>query len=315
MAQLIQSFDLAFEDRYDDKEGPERNYTEIYACSLASVDVDPIVIRNYSKCPQLGDTHKKDKAAHVVSRGFQRVDDTADFDVTITYSTDIKNPKEDPNPLKRPAKIDITSSPEMVPTYFDGEGKPRLNTAGDLIIGYRRVPFLDITVQKNVTAYPGWLWDYDGTTNKNAITIRKRRFPKRTLRVEGIGAPDLEYENGYWYYPLTFRIRHDPRTFDDIRFSMGFNEIVKVDTGKKFIPPGTDPGDITIENSKVYQKLKRRIVIGTPAEYPTEPEFLDEFGARIELKPDRKGKFDLSRLHLLRFEDDIQTDFSKLPFK
>lgn len=320
MSQFILSFDLAFEDRYDDKEGPERNYTEIYCCRLATVEVDPIVIREYRKCPQLGDKHYRDKAAHVVSRQFQRVDDTADFNVTIQYSTNIQEPEREPDPLKRPARIDISSSPEMVPTFLDGDGKPRLNTAGDLVIGYRRVPFLEITIQKNVPDYPDWMWHYDGTVNKYPVTLQKKQgkpkvFHPRTLRIEGIDAPDLEYENGKWFYPLTFRLRHDPSTFDEYIYSAGFNELAKVDTGLKSIPKGVAPGDVTIENSKVYKQVKRRITIGTPAEYPTEPEFLDRDGKRIELKPDRKGRFDLSQLHLLQFKDDYQTDFSLLPFK
>ncbi|WP_417396896.1 hypothetical protein [Gimesia chilikensis] len=315
MANPIVRFDLMFEDRYEDKVGPERNFTDIYSCTLASVDVDPILIRTHSKCPQLGDKHKRDLAARVVHRQFQRVDDTVDFNVTINYSTDIEQPDKEPNPLHRPAQIDISSSPEMVPTFFDGKGKPRLNTAGDLIVGYRRVPFLDITVQKNVADYPEWLWDFDGTVNRDPITLRKKEFDSRTLRIEGIDIPDKQFENGKWFYPLTFRIRHDPRTFDDIRYSMGLNELVRVDTGLKSIPNGINPGDVTIENSKVYRQVKRRITIGTPAEYPTEPEFLDKEGARIELIPDRKGRFDLDRLHLLKFSDDIQTDYSILPFK
>lgn len=314
MSNFILSFDLAFEDRYGDKEGPERNYTDIYTCSLLTVHVDPVVIRDYHKCPQPGDRHKRDKAARVVGRDFQRVDDTADFTVTIQYSTNIQQPGKEPDPLDRPARVDISSSPEMVPTFFDGDGKPRLNTAGDLMVGYRSVPFLDITVQKNVAEYPDWMWDYVGTTNKFPVTLKKKTFDSRTLRIENIDAPDLEYENGRWFHALTFQIRHDPRTFDDIRYSMGFNEIAKVDTGLKVIPKGANPGDVTVENTKVYRQVKRRITIGSPAEYPTEPEFLDEDGARIELKPDRKGRFDLSRLHILRFRDDVQTDFSKLPF-
>lgn len=318
MSKDIIYFDLAFGDSYGDKEGPERNYTDIYSCTLRSIDVDPVVIADYRKCPQPGQPHRKDRAARVVSRNFQRVDDTVDFDVTINYSTNIQQPSKEPNPLNRRAVIDMTSSPEMVPTFFDGEDNPRLNTAGDLIVGYRRVPFLDISVQKNVADYPEWMWDYDGTVNRFPVTIRKRTFPSRTLRMEGIESPDLDYENGVWFYRLNFRIRHDPRTFDDIRYSMGFNEIAKVDTGKRDFPPGLDPATVTIESSKkyaIYKNVKRRITIGTPAEYPTDPEFLDKDGARIELQPDRKGRFDLSRLHVLRFKDDIQTDFSKLPFK
>lgn len=315
MANSVTSWELAFEDSYEFKEGPSRNYTEVYACSLASVAVDSTVIRSYPKCPDLGDKHKRDTAALCNHVTVQRVGDTADFDVTVKYSTNIQHKDREPNPLNRAAVIDIISSPEQVPTFFDGEGNPRLNTAGDLIVGYRRIPFLDITVKKNVAQYPDWMWDYDGTVNKYPITIRDREFDKRTLRIEGIGSPDLDYENGYEFYALTFRIRYDPRTHDDIRYSMGFNEIATIDTGQTYIPPGIDPADVTISNSKVYEKVKRRITTGNPAEYVTDKAFLDKDGALIELKTDRKGRFDVSRLHLLRFTDDIQTDFSELPFK
>ncbi|QDT94261.1 hypothetical protein [Gimesia algae] len=313
MANSVISWELAFEDSYEIKEGPARAYTEVYSCSLASVATDSTVIRSYSKCPDLGDKHKRDTAARCISVTVARVDDTADFIVTVKYSTNIQHKDREENPLNRPAVIDIVSSPEQVPTFFDGEGKPRLNTAGDLIVGYRRIPFLDITVKKNVPKYPDWMWDYDGTVNKHPITIRDKYFEKRTLRIEGIDAPDLVYENGYEFYALTFRIRFDPRTHDDIRYSQGFNEVVEVVS--TYIPPGIDPGDVTISNSKVTTKIKRRITTGDPAEYITEEAFLDKNGTLIEIKQDRKGKFDTSRLHLLRFTDDVQTDFTDLPFK
>ncbi len=315
MANSVISWELAFEDSYEIKEGPAIVHTEVYSCILASVAIDSTVIRSFSKCPDLGDSHKRDTAARCISVNVVRVDDTAEFTVTVKYSTNIQHKEREPNPINRPAVIDIVSSPEQVPTFFDGEGNPRLNTAGDLVVGYRRIPFLDITVKKNVAQYPDWMWDYDGTVNKFPITIRDKEFEKRTLRIEGIDAPDLVYENGYEFYALTFRIRFDPRTHDDIRYSMGFNEIAVVDTGKTYIPPGIDPGDVTVSNSKVTAKIKRRITTGDPAEYITEEAFLDKAGALIELKEDRKGKFDVARLHLLRFTDDIQTDFTELPFK
>lgn len=328
MGKIVRQWDLAFDDSAEMKAGPERNYTQVYDVILDSVSRDPWYILTYSKCPKLGTHHWLDGAAYVVSVLADREKDTPQWKVTIKWSTQIDDPKNDPNPLKRPIKIDIDSTIESVPTYFDNKDNLLLNTAGDMIPGQRSLPFMTIDVSKNLSKYPDWMWNYNGAVNKNAITIRKRKFAPRTLRVEGISSPDKVFENGVWYYPFSYQMKSDPRTFDELRINRGLHELVKVGPNGKLPPNGqstertpfggksskTKPivvdnpakeYDVKIQNDSY---VKRRITIGTPAEYPTEPQFLDRSGKFIPVPR-------LKDIVVLRRRIETEENFKKLILK
>lgn len=327
MSQYVKQWDLAFDDSAEMKAGPERNYTQVYDAILDSVFRDPWYILTYPKCPKLGTPHQHDDAAFVISVVPERVGDTAQWKVTVKYSTLIDDPDNDPNPLERPAKIDIQSTIESVTTLFDARGNLLLNTAGDLVPGQRSLTFLTVTVKKNLPKYPDWMWDYSSTVNTNTITIRKHKFPSRTLRLEEISSPDQTFENGVWYYPFSYTMKSDPRTFDEIRINQGLHELVKAGGGaasdgngggRTFSNGTTDATgeSIVLDNpAEVYEGtvqqdyyVKRRITIGTPPEYPSEPQFLDVNGKHIPVPK-------LKDIVVLRRRTEIEKDFSKLILK
>lgn len=328
MAQIVEQWDLAFDDSAETKAGPERNYTQVFDVILDNVYRDAWYILTYSKCPKLGTHHWLDGAAFVVSIVTERVNDTAQWKVTVKWSTQIEDPANEPNPLNRPIVIDIDSTIESVPTYFDAKNNLLLNTAGDMVPGQRSLPFLSVTVKKNLPKYPDWMWDYNGTVNKNGVTIRKRKFPPRTLRVEGIGAPDKVFENGVWYYPFSYAMKSDPRTFDELRINQGFHELVKAGPDGNLPPSGQSPDgnrnpfgggnastSVVDDSAKKYDDqvqhdyyVKRRITVGSPPEYPTEPQFLDIKGRFIPVPR-------LQDVVVLRRRIEIEEDFSKLILK
>ncbi|QDV53695.1 hypothetical protein [Gimesia fumaroli] len=296
MGKFVKQWDLAFDDSAEVRVGPERNYTHVYDVILDTVYRDAWYILTYPKCPKLGSPHQFDGAAYVVSVFPERVKDTEQWKVTVKWSTQIDDPKHDANPLNRPAVIDIDSTIESVTTFFDAKGELLLNTAGDLIPGQRSLPFLTVTIKKNLARYPDWMWYYNGTVNENGITIRKHKFPPRTLRVEHIGSPDLTFENGTYYYPFTYTMKSDPRTYDEVRINQGFHELV--------------PDGYTVNKSGTAEKdfKKKRITIGTPPEYPSEKQYLDENGRYL---PNPKPK----DIVVLKRRIEIEKNFSKLILK
>ncbi|MFH1302326.1 MAG: hypothetical protein ABIK07_14795 [Planctomycetota bacterium] len=299
MAQFVKQWDLAFDDSAEVRVGPERTYTQVFDVILDTVYRDAWYILTYSKCPKLGTHHWLDGAAYVVSVLTERVKDTPQWTVTVKWSTQIDDPKNDPNPLKRPAVIDIDSTIESVTTFFDAKGNLLLNKAGDLVPGQRSLPFLTVTVKKNLAKYPDWMWDYNGTVNEKTITIRKRKFPPRTLRVEHIGAPDLTFENGKYFYPFTYTMKSDPRTYDEVRINQGFHELV----------PENLANFHTVNGKIVYDKyIKRRITIGSPPEYPSEMQYLDNNGRYL---PNPKPK----DIVVMKRRIEIEENFSKLILK
>lgn len=294
------AWDLAFEDTADLKDGPERNYKYVFIATLASVYTDPSVIWKYSECPKWGQRHQFDIAAFVVSVVAERMDDTRDWKVTVQYSTNVDDPDKKENPLERPAKIKKVNTFKDKPTVLDGKGRPRVNSAGDLVPTTTNKPIQKISVLKNVAKIPDWFRDLPGSVNKSTVRIQKERYAPRTLLLMQGEQPDIEYQNGKSFYPLSFELEYDAETHDKPEISRGFHELV----------PETYMG-IPLEPIKL---IKRRITIGKAGEYPKTPQFLDEEGKHIEI--DKKdGKLDLSKIHIIRYSDFPEANLGNLPYK
>lgn len=284
-------------------EGPVRTYTRTYYATVSHFSVDPFYIFQYYKCPKLGLHHEYDKAAYCTRVKINQVGASNIYKVVTEWTTAIDDPKNDPNPLNRPAEISITGSLKEVPTILDSQGKPRINPAGDLQVGKTLKPIESIRVKKNVAKIPAWFWDAPGSVNKSSVKIEKHRHAPRTLKLLGPTRPDKILENGKWFYPLEFTLEHDRDTWDSVEVARGFHEIIH---------DGYEIG----KNGTVKRLVKRRITVGTPPEYPKEMQYLDKFGRAITLTEDKKtGGVDLSKIVIQYKRDLRETDLTKLPYK
>lgn len=301
MARNIIDWQRGHGDTAEMKEGPARNYTRSYYATLRSVRVDPFYIFQFKDCPQLGERHEKDKAAYCFSVKLNQVGSTAVWKAVCEWTTDIENPKHDPNPLKRPAEIDITGGLKQVATVVDGLGLPIINTAGDLEVRTIDKPIQNIRVQKNVAKVPYWFWWLPGSVNKFAVKIEKHRHLPRTLKLLPPHRAKLTLENGKWFYPLDYTLEQDEDTHDEIDVSRGFHELV--------------PEIQHTKNGPVTRLIKKRITVGTPPEYPKEKQFLDKHGRALILDPDNKGGIDLKKIHVIRRRILPEKNLNRLPLK
>ena len=282
-------------------EGPNRNYKYLYFATLRHVSVDPFYIFTYSKCPQLGKGHQYDGAAYCHRVKVSQVGASKVYKVDVEFTTDIQNPSNDPNPLKRPAIIDITGFTREVPTVLDGRGLPILNTAGDLQVVMAEKPFQNFRIKKNVPKVPDWFFNLAGTTNKYAIEIEGRQYAPRTMKLLAPSRPDKVLENGKSFYSVEFNLEFNFETWDEYEPSRGFHELI--------------PQTIQGPNGPETKLVKKRITIGTPPEYPKEKQFLDKNGRAILLEPDKKGGIDLSKIHIQQNRRLREVDLSVIPLK
>lgn len=292
----------------EDEQGPSRKFTRFFWATLQDVNTDPFHIYNYRECPKLGDKHPLFKAALCIRRKLNQVGESNVYKVEIEYSTENGDANNDPNPLKRPAIIDIETRLEEVETFRDGKGRIRLNTAGDILVGTTLKPFQDITIQKNLAQVPDWFRTLPGSVNDSPVDIDGETYDARTLLMGTTSRPSRELENEVYYYPMTFQLTFDPDTHDTFVPSTGFH----------FLDQNPSANEVKANKilglpSRPIVYTKKRITIG-PGDYPSEPQYLDKNGQHIQLEQDKKrGGLDASAIYILRFSDFREEDLNVIP--
>lgn len=293
-------------------QGPETRYTRYYWATLATVDTDPNYIFKYKKCPRPGEKHDKNPGALVTRVVPSQVGTSRVYKVEVEYSTVASEASNDPDPLNRPAIIDIETTLEEVETFRDGKGRIRINTAGDIQVGTTLKPIKNITIQKNVAKVPNWFHEMPGSVNSSSIIIDGVRYDARTLLLGSSSRPDRILENEVWYYPLRYELKYDAETHDTFEPSMGFHELVQV------------PSDDQIKADKIAGKtpdpityVKKLITVSPGVQDPVAvPQYLDKQGAKIELDRTKvRGDLDTSKIFIIRRNDFREANFNILPRK
>jgi hypothetical protein len=236
----------------------------------------------------------------------------------VTYSTDVNIAD---NPLNEPAKITIKGQRREVVWFYDAKGRPKLNTAGDLIgdpAPTRIVTDLIFNVEKNMALkLEAWILDYLDTVNSDAVRLRGLTCKPGTLLFAGeIDVGDEQNTSGQQgggqkLVPFTvvkFQLLYRADGWTTIVPNRGFNQVVPLKN--QTVPPAAS-GDFQAPKPSKQPKFKytiERILVGDPKDYPTEPQFLDSNGMLIENPtPDN--------ILLLEFDDFEERAFNQLPLK
>lgn len=293
------------------EQGPVTRFTRYYWATLDDVDTDPSYIFKYKDCPKLGDRYRYNKAALCVRVKLSQAGASKVYKVEVEWNTIAGDANNDPDPLKRPAVIDINTSLEEVETFRDGKGRIMINTAGDIQVGTTLKPIQTITIQKNVAQVPEWFHTLPGSVNKSPVIIDNITYDKRTLLLGASERPNRVLENERWYYPIKFELRHDADTHDTFEPSTGWHELEQ------------SPSENEIDTLKLLGQeiptityTKKRILVGEPPEYPNEPQYLDKNGKHILLQPDKKrGGLDTSDIFIIRRNPFREADLNVLPRK
>lgn len=130
----------------------------------------------------------------------QNEDNPSLFVCTLTWNSDKLDPEEtddETNPLNRKARITVKTALEKEVRHRDFYGKPKVNAAGDLfdppIENNRMV--LVITIRKNVTIFPDWVWEFADAVNSQPFVIKGRRFETGHCWIADIELGEEQEEN------------------------------------------------------------------------------------------------------------------------
>lgn len=120
------------------------------------------------------------------------------FLATLTWSSDKLDPKdkeeEEPDPLNRKPRIKVKTGHMREVKHRDFTSKAKLNAAGDLFDPpiENNTSYRIITIRKNVTVFPDWIFDFDNCVNSTDFYIKGRTIKKGCAWIANI---DLGEEN------------------------------------------------------------------------------------------------------------------------
>lgn len=183
----------------------------------------------HASCPAQTSQHPDEPAALLRTYDVEAVEGFDDLHL-LTCQYDSQNqPEEDDTPEEALIRAGFRAQDRQVPAFFDGFGRPNVNTAGDLIDGLVRVTNeYVIPVTAKLRTIPLYLFTLNNTINSGDLVFRGITFPAGTLLLKNMVAPDSPERdsNGGEYWPLTFDIIHNPDGFYELHPNKGKHELV-----------------------------------------------------------------------------------------
>lgn len=266
-----------------DSNGPTR--VRQFKCKVTSALGAEDDLYNHRKDLQFGARHPTNSDLRVsqwqarqTARGTNR-DGHYLFGLTVTYSTESNELQT--SPLDLPAQVTLSTEQYEGLTCYDGKGKPMCNTAGDFIYLPKEDSRWIFDVSVNLPSVPTWLLDFNNAVNNGLVSVKGLSCAKQTLMCKNVRAGGSESANVRGrtvnFIPFSFQLHFRPETWKGRHPNVGFSEIVETEVpleDKKTDKVVTRNGKVVM----VTKKTKRRIQVGFPKEYPTEPQPLDQKG-------------------------------------
>jgi len=167
-----------------------------------------------------------DSEATCRTRGLKPWEDTFTWFLTIKWSTEQLEEAED-DPLLQVVTGGLRSVDVEEPCFYDVDGQPAVNTAGDIYGGLTKVGNNEIIpVTYRSTLWPIGLRSYNNTVNANTVWIFGESYAPRTLWMKNLVLPENESESfGTYYYETRFEIHHDRKGYGRLLPNQGLHEL------------------------------------------------------------------------------------------
>lgn len=269
----------------------------------------------------------------------QDADNPSLFVCTLTWNSDQLDQQEDEkNPLNRRARITVKTQFDKVTTHRDFYGKPKVNAAGDLfdppIESNKTV--LVITIRKNVTIFPDWVFEFADSVNSQPFVIKGRTIATGTAWIASIDLGEEQIEQGYPVYceaVIEIHIKKKRKPHVDTFEECVYNRVTETTTCANVTvsespddvpyPWDTeqlneglievlDTGDVDGDGRPILARCRIKIKdpddpTGTALIYAPAPVPLDSTGARLE--PVR-----IENATYIVFRDHEYLDFNQIAY-
>ena len=272
-----------------------REYRVTYTARTNSVSDTHLTVYTSGSCPvQYISTHPDDVFAIAktvdIGRKGKLIHTTAVqlWSVDVLFSGDIDTEDIDPDPLNRPALVDVVTERTPTGQIKDRFGDYMRTSAGSIMVAERTRPLEVITVRHNVAAtgfgsaarYPSFMSTMLDRVNDSVFTIKGFACGVHSLKVMSFYVPNEKWSSGVWYFPFTTTLLYDNLTHDWKPPDQDWHEL------EYYLTDGTPiaktVADPTAEAGYDATKTKRVRILTDSGEYAAEKTFLDEYGRALQ---------------------------------
>lgn len=157
--------------------------------------------------PPIGAVHPKDPYAFLCDK--KAVNESNSkflWRATLQYTTERQRAE---NPLMDPATFEWDTDTTQVPFYWDKDGYPILNTAGDYFVEPIKdeVSLWTVTVTKNLPWVPGWIGAYRDAVNSDSFLLDGIVVPVGCAKIKKIRISKIQTRNDYQYRELQLTVK------------------------------------------------------------------------------------------------------------
>lgn len=285
----------------------ERGYDRDYIAVTNSVEDTEADIWQHPNCPVLNKAPVWDNLAKCDKLSAKLRKKTGNgkwrWDVKAHFaSVQFEEPKS-VNPLDDPAEIEIDTELVQEERYFDRNGNPTINTAGDLIKVMVEIPRSDIQITKNIAIYNAWIKNIAGVVNSSMVRIKGVPWERGTLKITKVHVGKTEYRNNKAFMVAKVSMRHKEEGWATSALNVGYYELIPDPTGQ-----------VRDKFGKPALVRWRCLTSGLYGEPESQPVFLDAKGRRPTMKVVQSGIEKEVPKYPLDPEDVIVLNFDMLTY-
>jgi hypothetical protein len=182
-----------------------RTYQRQFRLLTDSRSDGPYAIGSNASLPSIGSAHPEDASAWCRELTVENDEPYTGWIVTANYSSERELSE---TPTSDPAYITWDSEQFQRPVLYDNTGDAVCNSAGGLfdppamMDDSRRV----VTVQKNLSAVPVWILDYQDAVNSDQFTVDGVTIAIGKAKMQRVSVGPEDIRNGITFRQVTFTI-------------------------------------------------------------------------------------------------------------
>jgi len=220
-----------------------RTYQRQFRLVTDSRSDGPYEIGSNANLPSIGSVHPEDASAWCRELTVDNDEPYTGWIVTANYSSERELSE---TPTSDPAFVTWDSEQFQKPAIQDKDGDAVVNSAGDffdppaMMDDSRRV----VTVQKNLTAVPTWILDYQDAVNSDQFTVDGVTIAIGTAKMQRVSVGAEDIRNGTTFRQVTFTMHLQRDGWDMQILDAGFRRIDPGDSTKRIaisLDDGTEP--------------------------------------------------------------------------
>lgn len=220
-----------------------RTYQRQFRLVTDSRSDGPYAIGSHASLPRIGSVHPEDASAWCRELTVDNDEPYVGWTVTANYSSERELSE---TPTSDPAVITWDSEQFQKPLIQDKDGDAVVNSAGDffdppaMMDDSRRV----VTVQKNLTAVPAWILDYQDAVNSDSFSVDGVTIAIGTAKMQRVSVGAEDIRNGIAFRQVTFTMHLQRDGWDMQILDAGFRRIDPGDSTKRIaisLDDGTEP--------------------------------------------------------------------------